>query len=617
MMLDEPRRLTEFVAWQAHIPFAFACVQLTAPRRLVELGTAKGDSYCAFCQAVDTLGLETVCTAVDTWRGDPHSGELNDEILDDLRAHHDPLYSRFSQLLQLTFDEALHLFADGSIDFLHIDGYHTYDAVRHDFDAWLPKLSDRGVILLHDVTVRDRDFGVWRLWDEVSSRYQSCLLPHASGLGVLAVGAVQPPALTRLMKDVAAGGQTARVFSALGERLVARSRERELQTLLRECQMEARDLRAAGTGVREITDDLARTRELVAALERAVEDERLARLNAQQTVDALLTSRTFRYTARLRCFYSRLRARSPETLRRATHAARPAAEAGHPEFVPPGHFYSAIPALDELRARRQQLFDRDPLDIPGVDLRIDEQLGLLRQLAAHLPDVPFTDTPKEPLRYSFVNGMFEHVDGTFLYLLLRHLEPARIIEVGSGYSSACILDTVELHLADTRCTFVDPHMDRLRSLLRPTDDGIETLEIQAQEAPIGLFDSLRAGDLLFLDSTHVVKAGSDVNHFFFDIFPRLADGVIVHIHDVFPGFEYPWEWLIEGKVWSESYLLRAFLQYNSDFEILLWPSFLAAIRSEPIAPFLGSALHPGGSIYLRRRVGARRHEPSASSSTGR
>jgi len=180
-------------AWIQHVPFGMYLVKLLAPESIVELGTRNGVSYSAFCQAVRRLGLSTHCMAVDTWQGDGHTGKYGPGVLADLRRHHDPLYSGFSRLNRARFDEAAALTGNGSVDLLHVDGFHTYEASRHDFDAWLPKMSRRGVVLFHDIAERGRGFGVWRLWDEVTGRYPSFAFHHGHGLGVLGVGHGLPP----------------------------------------------------------------------------------------------------------------------------------------------------------------------------------------------------------------------------------------------------------------------------------------------------------------------------------------------------------------------------------------------------------------------------------------
>jgi hypothetical protein len=187
--LAPTRRLTDVPFWQGHIPFARLVVDLLSPRLVVELGTYRGDSYCAFCQAVDELGLAARCFAIDTWEGDPHNDFYGAEVFQELRAYHDPLYGHFSTLVKGTFDDALRSFTDASIDLLHIDGYHTYEEVTHDFECWLPKLSQRAVVLLHDIRVRHRDYGVWKLWQELAPRFPSFEFTHDSGLGVLRIGA--------------------------------------------------------------------------------------------------------------------------------------------------------------------------------------------------------------------------------------------------------------------------------------------------------------------------------------------------------------------------------------------------------------------------------------------
>lgn len=215
-------------AWTGHLPFAFWVTEETRPRIFVELGSHNGTSYLGFCQTVVRCGLETRCFAVDTWQGDEHSGFYGEEVFQTLSGHNNASYVGFSQLLRMTFDDALAYFADGSVDLLHIDGLHTYEAVKHDFETWLPKLSSRGVVLFHDTMVRERGFGVWKLWAELRERYPAFEFRHSHGLGVLLTGAEQPQALRDL---VALAGRDDEVavqclFEALGARIVGEERAR-------------------------------------------------------------------------------------------------------------------------------------------------------------------------------------------------------------------------------------------------------------------------------------------------------------------------------------------------------------------------------------------------------
>ncbi|MGO8949658.1 MAG: class I SAM-dependent methyltransferase [Ktedonobacterales bacterium] len=216
-------------SWTQHIPLGMLLIDLLRPGRFVELGTQSGVSYCALCQAVKELELDCHCYAVDNWTGDDQSGHYGAEVLANLREYHDARYKSFSSLIQSQFDDAHDLFTDGSIDLLHIDGYHTYDAVKHDFHTWLPKMSEHGVVLLHGVAEEGRERGVSEFWAELTEQYPSHLeFCHGQGLGVVLVGKTPPPGLRPLL-DVPQELRPAleEFFRELGARLEYRSEVRQ------------------------------------------------------------------------------------------------------------------------------------------------------------------------------------------------------------------------------------------------------------------------------------------------------------------------------------------------------------------------------------------------------
>ena len=175
-------------AWIEHIPFAFWIIEVLKPKFLVELGVHSGTSYFSFCQAVKKMNYDAVCYGIDTWKGDEQAGFYGEEVFEKVTNHNNREYSRFSTLIRSTFDEAKEYFVDGSIDLLHIDGLHTYDVVKHDFQSWFPKLSKGSLVLFHDINVRERNFGVFKLWEELKQEYPSLQFDFGYGLGVLAVG---------------------------------------------------------------------------------------------------------------------------------------------------------------------------------------------------------------------------------------------------------------------------------------------------------------------------------------------------------------------------------------------------------------------------------------------
>jgi predicted O-methyltransferase YrrM len=272
-------------------------------------------------------------------------------------------------------------------------------------------------------------------------------------------------------------------------------------------------------------------------------------------------------------------------------------------WMSPGHFYSPIPSLEEIRSRETELFGPPPPSLSGIDLRGEQQIALIKDLARFYDELPFPRTQSPESRYWFENWAYSYADAIFLYSMLRHLKPQRVIEVGSGFSSAAMLDTADRWLPETSFTFIDPDTSTLDALLRPGDrERLKIIRAKLQDVPLTTFETLDANDILFIDSTHVSKTGSDVNRIVFDILPRLAPGVHVHFHDVFYPFEYPKEWVYEGRAWNEDYILRAFLEFNDAFDIVLFGTWLARFHREMLAELMPLTLeNPGGSLWLTRR----------------
>jgi len=284
-------------------------------------------------------------------------------------------------------------------------------------------------------------------------------------------------------------------------------------------------------------------------------------------------------------------------------ADEPADTARYLTWQPPGHFYSAVPSWRQVEARFDVLSDRSWRDIPGVTIDEDAHAELLRTLAPLWADFDFPAQPAPGTRYHTENGSFGPSDGRVHWAMLQHLRPKRLIEVGSGHSSALTLEAADRHLGGRLdLTFVEPYPAVLESLLADGDrDQVQVVASPIQEVDEQLFRSLEAGDVLFIDDSHVAKVDSDVLHLFFRVLPVLAPGVWVHVHDVFFPFEYPPHWLEEGRTWTEVYLVRAFLMYSTAFEVAF---FGDAVRRSPrlaampeAEPLLGGS----GSLWLRRR----------------
>ncbi|MCX6954023.1 MAG: class I SAM-dependent methyltransferase [Verrucomicrobia bacterium] len=248
-----------------------------------------------------------------------------------------------------------------------------------------------------------------------------------------------------------------------------------------------------------------------------------------------------------------------------------ATQAEWARFFPPGHFYSPLPSREEIADAWTRGGFGPPF--PAVELNEAGQFARLEKFAGWYAEQPFPEKPTEGRRFYLDNPSYGHYDAYMLYGMLREARPRRIIEVGSGFSSAAMLDLNERVLGGgVNFTFIDPDMTRLRPLLRAEDAGRVTLiEKRVQEVPIEAFAALGENDVLFIDSSHVSKIGSDVNRLFFDVLPSLAPGVLIHIHDVAGNLDYPRDWLEEGRAWNEQYLLRAFLMNNAAYRIRSLP----------------------------------------------
>ena len=273
------------------------------------------------------------------------------------------------------------------------------------------------------------------------------------------------------------------------------------------------------------------------------------------------------------------------------------------EYVRPGHFFSPIPSDQDIQEYKQDFANRLARPLPAIDLNTEEQLQLLEAFGSFYSEMPFAENPPPRNRYFLNNNAFNYLDGLVLYSMLRYTRPARMIEIGCGYSSCATLDTNELFLGNQlSCTFIEPYPQLFYSLVKKSDlERVKMISRRLQEVDLGLFSELNENDILFIDSTHVSRLNSDVNYIFFEILPILKPGVTVHIHDIYFPFEYPIEWHEEGRVWTEGYITRAFLEFNPNFKILFWGSYLNRFYQDKVIQNLPLGIkNAGGSIWLKK-----------------
>jgi predicted O-methyltransferase YrrM len=270
----------------------------------------------------------------------------------------------------------------------------------------------------------------------------------------------------------------------------------------------------------------------------------------------------------------------------------------HKSAYKPGHFYSPIPDLEEVRAHESKIFV--DLDVQDVDLNLNAQLELLEESLSFYQE--FQQNKGKGKRYYSSNAFFNETDALSLYYIMRHYKPKRIIEVGSGFSSSVMLDTLdETNELDTSLVFIEPYPERLKSLLRESDyNRCSIAEKRVQDVDTGIYSALEPGDILFIDSSHISKVGSDLNFILFNILPLLKAGVVIHFHDICYPFEYPKDWIYSGIFWNEVYLLRAFLMNNERYKMILFNHMLAQKSSSWLKEKMPN-FKAGGSLYLIKK----------------
>jgi hypothetical protein len=278
--------------------------------------------------------------------------------------------------------------------------------------------------------------------------------------------------------------------------------------------------------------------------------------------------------------------------------------AGYEFGWPPGHFYSPIPDLEKIKAREDLIWNDPPRQLAGVELHEASQLKLIGEFTSYYQQLPWQDEKIPELQFYYNNPNFSYGEAVMLYSMIRHLQPKKIIEIGSGYSSCVSMDTNQLFFNNSiQLTFVEPYPELLQSLLDTSaQNNVSIIASDLQNVPLAMYTSLAAGDILFIDSTHISKVDSDVNFIIFQILPLIRPGVYIHFHDIYYPFEYPKQWVYEGRAWNEAYLLRAFLQHNTEFEIVLFNAFLGKFYRDELERQLPlAAKNPGSSIWIKKR----------------
>ena len=272
-------------------------------------------------------------------------------------------------------------------------------------------------------------------------------------------------------------------------------------------------------------------------------------------------------------------------------------------WVPPGDVRSPIPDLDDVRRRESELFGRPPDELPGLDLLVEPQLVLVREMKRWGAE-PALPAPEEGRRSDADDPGCGWADVALLHAFLRKLRPRRVVCAGAGAFVPALLDLNEhVYGRSIAITVVDPEAERLRPLLgREEAEKVRLLPSRVHEVPYDTFTALGASDVLCVETSHVSKTGSDLNPLLFRVVPRLKSGVHDHDDGVFWPFEYPTAWVTEGRAFNEAYLWRAFLLNSTAWEVAFFASFLeSAHRGALLKELPQWQRSRGGGLWLRRK----------------
>lgn len=270
---------------------------------------------------------------------------------------------------------------------------------------------------------------------------------------------------------------------------------------------------------------------------------------------------------------------------------------------PAGHFYSSVVSLEDMKKRQNEIWNSNTEEVPGIELNCEYQKELIAEFSDIYSEHGLCEEPSAGKRYFLNNTYYAYGDGIILYSFIKYFRPQRIVEIGSGFSSALMLDVNEHHFQNCiDLTFIEPFPEvRLDILLKENEvSSVNLIAERVQKVPVEYFKKLEKGDILFIDSSHVVKTGSDVHYIINHILPALKKGVLIHFHDIHFPFEYPKSWVLDGFGWNETYFIKSFLMYNKAFRILFFTDYLYRFHKPLFEDMPLVNKSPGSGLWIEK-----------------